>query len=500
MTGYETYARIGALTRQGLTPAQIAADCGLDERTVRLWQGRTAYRPRRSPKRAGKLDVHRQTVARHLAEHPYSAAQLLRKLREDGYAGGYGILKTLVRQLRPPRHAAYLPLAFAPGECAQVDWGCAGTLLVDGARRRLSFFVMVLCHSRMLYLEFTLLERQEQFLECHQNAFLRFGGVPGRVMVDNLKSAVLSHPRGMPAVYHPRYLDFAAHYGFEARACQPRRANEKGRVENAVGYVKKNFLAGLELTSLAAVQAAGRAWADGVANARLHAATRRRPDELFAEERLRPLPASGVYDTGAERDAVATSLFRVHFDGNRYSVPARHAGTRVSLRAYTDRVLVYGADRRLIATHARAYGRGRDIADPDHGCELVRQRRQARDQHTLQRFLALCGVGILVHYSLMFILAAISFWTVRAQGIVWGYYNLFQIARMPDEAFSGVFKAVFTFALPMLLVSNVPVRLLTAKLTSVELPLILLGLAVGCWFASQWFWRVSLRRYTSASS
>jgi ABC-2 type transport system permease protein len=115
-------------------------------------------------------------------------------------------------------------------------------------------------------------------------------------------------------------------------------------------------------------------------------------------------------------------------------------------------------------------------------------------------FLVLCGVGILVHYSLMFMLAAISFWTIRAQGIVWGYYNLFQIARIPDEAFSGLFKAVFTFALPMLLVSNVPVRLLTSKLASVELPLIMLGMAVGCWFASQWFWRVSLRRYTSASS
>ena len=391
MTGYETYARIGALTRQGLTPAQIAADCGLDERTVRRWQGMPAYLPRRSPRRASKLDAHRQAVARHLAEHPYSAAQLLVKLRGDGYAGGYGILKALVRQARPPRHAAYLPLAFAPGECAQVDWGCAGTLPVDGARRRLSFFVMVLCHSRMLYLEFTLLERQEQFLECHQNAFLRFGGAPRRVMVDNLRSAVLSHPRGLPAVYHPRYLDFAAHYGFEPRACAPRRANEKGRVENAVGYVKKSFLAGLELTSLAAVQAAGRVWADQVANRRLHAATRRRPDEMFAEEGLTPLPPSGAYDTGAEREAVATSLFRVHFDGNRYSVPASHAGTRVSLRAYADRVLVYGPDRRLIATHARAYGRGLDIADPDHGCELVRQRRQARDQHTLRRFLSLCG-------------------------------------------------------------------------------------------------------------
>src|SRR5216683_3766294 len=81
-------------------------------------------------------------------------------------------------------------------------------------------------------------------------------------------------------------------------------------------------------------------------------------------------------------------------------------------------------------------------------------------------FFVLCVAGILIHYSLMFLLASISFWTVRAQGIVWGYYNLFQIARMPDEAFRGLFKAFFTFAIPMLLVSNVPVRLLASKLVS----------------------------------
>jgi len=81
-------------------------------------------------------------------------------------------------------------------------------------------------------------------------------------------------------------------------------------------------------------------------------------------------------------------------------------------------------------------------------------------------FGALCAAGLLVHYSLMFMLASVSFWTVRAQGIVWGYFNLFNIARMPDEAFHGAFKAVFTFALPVLLVSNVPVRVLADKLTS----------------------------------
>jgi ABC-2 type transport system permease protein len=115
-------------------------------------------------------------------------------------------------------------------------------------------------------------------------------------------------------------------------------------------------------------------------------------------------------------------------------------------------------------------------------------------------FLALCVVGILIHYSLMFMLAAISFWTVRAQGIVWGYYNLFNIARMPDEAFRGVFKVVFTFVLPVLLVSNVPVRVLADKLQSPVLWLVLLGMGGVCAVISEWFWRVSVRRYTSAST
>jgi ABC-2 type transport system permease protein len=115
-------------------------------------------------------------------------------------------------------------------------------------------------------------------------------------------------------------------------------------------------------------------------------------------------------------------------------------------------------------------------------------------------FAALCGVGIMIHYSLMFILATICFWTVRAQGIVWGYYNLFNIARMPDEAFRGAFKAVFTFALPVLLVSNVPTRVLADKFMSTPAWLLLLGLGFTWAVISEWFWRYSVRRYTSASS
>jgi ABC-2 type transport system permease protein len=116
-------------------------------------------------------------------------------------------------------------------------------------------------------------------------------------------------------------------------------------------------------------------------------------------------------------------------------------------------------------------------------------------------FLAACAAALLVHYSLMFIMACSSFWTVRAQGVVWGYYNLFNLARLPDTAFPrGFFRAVFTFALPMLLVANVPARLLAGTLQS-PLPLLyLLGVSACCFAGSALLWRISVRRYTSASS
>jgi ABC-2 type transport system permease protein len=118
----------------------------------------------------------------------------------------------------------------------------------------------------------------------------------------------------------------------------------------------------------------------------------------------------------------------------------------------------------------------------------------------LAGFLLLCGAGLLVHYSLLFLLSCVSFWTVRAQGIVWGYYNLFNISRLPDAAFHGFFKALFSYALPMLLVANVPAKLMLTKLASPFEMLLLLAMSAVCFVVSDALWRFSLRRYTSASS
>ena len=396
MIEYATFCQLRALLdQQHWTIPQVAQELKLDIKTVRAWAAQPQYRPRQRAARPSKLDPFKADLGRWLEQHPFSAAQLLVRLREQGYLGGYSILKEYLRRVRPVRRPAFLTLAFAPGECAQIDWGCAGSLAVGSTRRRLSFLVMVLCYSRRLYVEFTLTETLEQFLAAQQNALSYFGAGPARVMIDNLKTAVLSHPRGQPAVLHPRYLDFARHYGFQVRACNVGAANEKGRVENAVGYLKKNFLAGLDLTglSLAALNTAARRWLDEVANVRVHGETKQTPNALFALEKphLQPLPAA-LYDVSVVRPVHATSRFRVHCDGNRYSVPAEYAGARLSLHVSPDKLLVYH-QQQLIAEHQRRYERGADFENPDHVRELLAQRRRARDQKLLQRFLQLCPVA-----------------------------------------------------------------------------------------------------------
>ena len=390
MIDYEMFCRLRQLhDAKGLKASQIAAELDLDPKTVERWLDQPTYQPRQGTRRASKLDSFRGQITALLERHPYTAQQLFQQLRQQGYAGGYSILKDFVRQVRPVRKPAYLMLEFAPGECAQVDWGSFGSVAVGATRRRLSFFVMVLCYSRMMYVEFTLSEGMEQFLSAHRHAFEFFQGCTGKVVIDNLKVGVLRHPCGQKALFHPRYLDLAAHYGFEPVACNVRKANEKGRVENGVGYVKKNFLNGLDIPSFAAVNPAAIQWRDTVANVRVHGETHRKPIDLFTAEKLRlkPLPVM-PYDCAVVRPISANGCCHVLCDTNRYSVPHLYASQKLTLKLAPDQRLLFHQEK-LIATHARTYDRRQKVSNPDHAKELLAQRKKARDQSLLLTFLAL---------------------------------------------------------------------------------------------------------------
>ena len=390
MIDYETFCRIKHLAeKERLNTSQISESIGLDWRTVAYWLNQPRFEERRTFARSSVLDPYKDQIQRLLEKHPYTGAQILLMLREQGYRGGYTILKDYVRKVRPPRRTAYLTLSFAPGECAQVDWGSFGTVACGRTTRRLSFFVMVLCYSRLMYLEFTVLQSMEHFLGCHQNAFQFFGSVPRAVMVDNLKSAVLRRLTGEAPVFNPCYLDFARYHGFEIRACSVGKGNEKGRVESGVGYVKKNFLSGLGIPDFAALAPAAARWLREVANVRIHGETKKRPTDMFAAEKpaMLPLPAQ-PYDVGTALTVRASSTFRVTLDTNRYSVPAEHAGAQLLMRAYPDLICVHRGEN-LIARHPRSYDRHQDFEHPDHPKKLLAERRHARHQKLYARFIEL---------------------------------------------------------------------------------------------------------------
>ena len=127
MIDYPTFHRLRQLRdEEHLSAAQIAAALGLDERTVGKWINVEKYQPRKVAKRPSKLDPFKSTIVRLLAQHPFTAQQLLQRLKEGGYTGGYSILKEFVQQVRPAAGPAFLTLHFAPGQSAQVDWGDAG--------------------------------------------------------------------------------------------------------------------------------------------------------------------------------------------------------------------------------------------------------------------------------------------------------------------------------------------------------------------------------------
>jgi transposase len=387
---YLTYCQICSLHKdEKLTAGQIARKLELDKKTVRYWL-RHPYHEHKRPHRSSKLEPHKPQIKAWLEKEDFTAQQIFQKLQAQGVQIGYTIVREYVRSVRPRPVQAFLTLSFCPGECMQVDWGSWGFIQVGSTRRRLSFFVAVLCYSRMMYLEFTLGQSQEHFLSCHQHAFDFFHGVPESVMVDNCKTAVLSHPLGQPAQINPRYLDFANHYGFKVRACGVRKGNEKGRVENAVKYIKENFLRGLELPPWPALNPAGRHWLETIANIRIHRETHKTPLELFTAEKLKLTPVSVLpYDTALVRPLRVNSRFRVVWETNRYSVPAHWAGTSLTAKIYADRLALYHQEQ-PVAEHVRSYERHRDFEHPDHAQPLLAQRQKAREQQLLTRFLSLC--------------------------------------------------------------------------------------------------------------
>jgi transposase len=349
--------------------------------------------PRDPPARPGVLEPFKPYIVQRLVELPQlTSLRLLEELRAKGYRHGIAVLRRYVAQVRAPRRRkAYLRVEVEPGEQAQVDWGAFGHFRVGTSQRPLSVFAMVLSWSRALFIDFALDQQMDTFLRMHRRALEFFGGVPRRILYDNLKSVVLHHV-GATVQFNPRFLAFAGQYLFEPVAAPVRYPEAKGRVEASIKYIRSAFFYGRSFASLDDLRAQAASWRDLSANERIHATTRERPAQrlLVERARLRPLPARPFDTDRVLFPLIVSKEARVRLDSNTYSVPPEFVGRTVQLRAdeHVVRVLCDGAE---IARHMRCWDRRRAVEDPAHIEKLLARRSAARGGKRKDRIGHLCA-------------------------------------------------------------------------------------------------------------
>lgn len=390
MIDYQTFCEIKRLyNEKKLSSNKIGKILGIDQKTASLWAKRDRFAKQLTPRRISVIHRFKDRIDELIKEcSEYSAQQIFQIIREEGYKGAYTTVVSYVRKVKGRMKKAYFTLNFEAGEFAQVDFAYCGILRLNNTNRKYYAFIMTLCYSRMMYVEFIYHQNQEHFLQCHRNAFEYFGGTPQNVMVDNCKVAVIEHRTHESAKLNPHYLDFAFHYGFNIKPCGVRKPNEKGQVEKAVDYLKRNFLRGRNnITSLDALNNACKYWLDNLANIRKHKTTQKRPIDMFEDEKKELVDINILpYDCCTVKTVRANSQFRVVFDTNRYSVPADFASTVLTAKIYPAKLLFYH-DNNLIAEHYRSYEKNMDFENPDHIKKLIEHRKNARDQKLLSSFL-----------------------------------------------------------------------------------------------------------------
>ena len=321
------------------------------------------------PQMVSAVEPYRALVL-ELRQRKVEVAAIHQRLKQRGFTGSYDAVYRFVRSLEPLDPNATVRVERAPGEEAQVDFGAAGKLIdpATGALRTAWVFVMTLAFSLYQYVEFVFDQTIATWIRLHVNALAFFGGVPQRIVTDNLKAAIVLALRDDPLV-QATYRECAEHYGFLIAPCRVRTPEHKGKVEQGgVHYVKRNFLAGRDPTSLLQANAEVLDWCRSTAGDRIHGTTFAQPRQQFEtveQGALQALPPTS-YDLAIWKQLRVHRDCHIVFANAFYSVPFRLIGQQVRVRGASQSVQIYADDYTLVATHPRAHTAGDRLTHPHH--------------------------------------------------------------------------------------------------------------------------------------
>lgn len=367
--------------RDGVSKRQILRETGMHWETLqKILQHPSppGYR-RKDPPKQPKIEPYRDRIRqileqdRHMhRKQRHTAKRIWEVLQEEGFTGGYTIVKEAVRELKRTSKEVYMPLKHPPGE-AQVDFGHA-LVKMNGVLRKICFFVMALPYSDAFFVRAYERECTETFWDGHVRAFAFFGGVPRRISYDNSKIAIAKIIGPRLRELTQGFLQLVSHYLFEYHFCLVRRPNEKGVVEGTVKYSRLNFLVPVpEVRDFAELNALLEQRCREDLQRRLRGQTQTK-EALLREEQLSflALPFAPFEACRTQGGRVNSELL-VRFDDNDYSVPMEYAYQDVVVKGSTDRVRICRLHE-VIAEHPRCWGREQHIFDPLHYLPLLERK------------------------------------------------------------------------------------------------------------------------------
>ncbi|WP_413874820.1 IS21 family transposase [Albidovulum sp.] len=363
----EEWFMIRDLHAQGLNITEISNKTGFDRKTVRKYLNSTTLpEPKHRAKRVSKLDNYKDYIIKKLHEGPFTAGRLFREIQEMGFTGKSTIVSDFVTKVRPEWGVpATLRYETKPGVQAQVDWSEFGKVDIDSKMQKLYCFNMILGFSRMRYIEFTLSIDVYSLIKCHVNAFRYFGGYTKEILYDNMKQVVITRAlKSTDSEWNVKFEDFFKQYGFIPRLCRPYRPQTKGKIENTVGYVRRDFFLGGSFSSVSDINVQAITWLKRV-NSSVHGTTHEIPLDRLKIEELKPIDGVPEYLVIREETRTISRDCFISYIGNQYSVPYRFAGREATLQIFNGKfsVIVGGEP---VCEHEILSGSGRVSRVKEH--------------------------------------------------------------------------------------------------------------------------------------
>lgn len=366
------------MSGKGVSGRRIARDLRISRNTVKRilktvrWERQEGHSvlPRPKIRRVSKLDRHEGFIRAKIEEFPDLTAVRLHEMlmEEDGFDGGYGIVKRKLRQLRPkPKRKPVTPFETEPGKQGQQDWSPYEINFTETGKETVSCFSLLLGYSRRQRIRFCKNEKFITLIREHQKTFEYFDGVPEEILYDGQKAVLLRWEADLP-IYNPKFLQFATHYSFRPHALRPGKPEHKGKVERPFEYLETNLFNGRHFRSPEHLNEVASWWLANKADLRKHGTLKERPIDRFVKEapRLQPLPAH-PYDTAEVGYRVVSTAGLVAWDVTSYSVPYAYILDVVVVRVTENEVFVYDSEIREIARHERApYGHCEPVINQDH--------------------------------------------------------------------------------------------------------------------------------------